>query len=129
MSSNTVGVQACLRQESPLAVYTHCSGHCVIAHSCALVSIRNMMDKLKEIWLFFNNSPKRDSLLINVMSTDELHAHRKQPLLNLCRTRWAERQDAYLHFHQAYPAGMFYFLGAKLLDYTVTIHPDLQSKP
>ena len=95
MSSSTVGAQACFRQESPLAVYTHCSGHCVIAHSCAIVSIRNMLDKLKETCLFFNNSPKRKTLLINVMSTDELHAHQKKPLLNLCLTRWTERQDAY----------------------------------
>ena len=62
-----------------------------------------MLDKLKETCLFSNNSPKRKTLLINVMSTDEPHAHRKKPILNLCLTRWVERQDAYLHFHQAYP--------------------------
>ena len=82
MSSNTVGEQARLCQESPLAVCNHCSGHClnpVIAGSCAIVSIRNMMDKLKETCLFFSNSPKREAILISVMSTDEPHAHRKKP--------------------------------------------------
>ena len=106
MSSNTVGDRTRLRQESPLAVYTHCSGHClnpVIAGSSAIVSIRNMLDKLKETCLFFSNSPKREIILISVMSTDEPHAHRKKPLLNQSRTRWGERQDAYLHFHQPYP--------------------------
>lgn len=41
MSSECVGVQACIKV-SPLAVYTHCSGHClnlVISHSCALPSV------------------------------------------------------------------------------------------
>ena len=29
MSSARVGVQAIIRRESPLAVYTHCSSHCL----------------------------------------------------------------------------------------------------
>ena len=50
MSSNTVGVQARLRQESPLAVYTQCSGHCVIAHSCAIMSICNIIIIIKVLF-------------------------------------------------------------------------------
>ena len=37
-----------------------------------------------------------------IKSNDEPDIHRKKPLLNLCKTRWAERQIAYTHFHQAY---------------------------
>ena len=44
MASDNVGVQRCIRDQSPKAVYVYCSGHClnlVIAHSCSLPVIRN----------------------------------------------------------------------------------------
>lgn len=105
MSSSRVGVQARLREEAPLATYTHCAGHClnlVISHSCALAVIRNMNDKLKETCLLFNTSPKREALLKEVISKDEPDTTKKKPLLNLCKTRWAERQHAYDHFYDFY---------------------------
>lgn len=46
MSSERIGLQA-LIQESPLAVYNHCTGHClnlVIASSCSLPVVRNVID-------------------------------------------------------------------------------------
>jgi len=69
MSSETVGVQALIRQDAPKAVYTHCSGHClnlVIAHSCSLPIVRNTLDKMKATVMFFTNSPKRELLLREV---------------------------------------------------------------
>lgn len=105
MSSDRVGVQARIRQESPLAVYMHCSGHClnlVLAHSCKLPNVRKVTDMMTAVCLFFNSSPKRDSLLQNVITTMVPDASRRKPLLDLCKTRWAERQDAYRHFYQAY---------------------------
>ena len=48
MSSEQVGVQAYIKQVSPVAVYTHCSGHClnlVISHSCTVPSVRNVLDQ------------------------------------------------------------------------------------
>ena len=56
MSSNRVGMQARIREISPLAIYTHCSGHCVnlvISHSCSLPVIRNVLDKMKATCVFF----------------------------------------------------------------------------
>ena len=47
MSSNTVGVQATIRKEAPLAVYTHCSSHClnlVLEHASALTPVKNMLE-------------------------------------------------------------------------------------
>ena len=61
MSSSRVGLQALIREKSPLAVYTHCTGHClnlVINHSCSDLTIRNILDKMKSTCLFFLNSPK-----------------------------------------------------------------------
>ena len=66
MSSERVGVQAHIREQSLLAVYTHCSGHClnlVISHSSSLPVVRNMIDRMKSVCLFFCNSPKRNELL------------------------------------------------------------------
>ncbi len=68
-SIENVGVQALIRKDAPKAVYTHCSGHClnmVIAHSCSLPIVRNTLDNMKSTVLFFNNSPKRECLLVEV---------------------------------------------------------------
>ena len=76
MSCNTVDVQARIREDAPLVVYTHCSSHClniVLAEAFALTPIRNMLDKLKETSLFFNSSPKRDALLSNIIRTCNPH--------------------------------------------------------
>lgn len=101
------GVQSRIRQVAPLALYTHCSGHClnlVIAHSCQIPAIRNMLDKMTQIFLFFRNSAKREALLQNVVQTGnpEHDSSKRSPLLNLCKTRWVERHIAYRHFYQAY---------------------------
>lgn len=56
MSSDRVGVQAHVRKESPLAIYTHCSGHClnlVISHPSSLSVIRNTLDRMRATCLFF----------------------------------------------------------------------------
>lgn len=105
MSSENVGVQKRIREVSPLAMYSHCVGHClnlVIVHSCKIPLVRNTIDKMKEVCLFFNYSPKREGLLKSVISKEVLHAEKRKPLLNLCATRWAERHSAYSHFYASY---------------------------
>ena len=105
MSSQRVGVQARIREKSPLATYIHCSGHylnLVIAHSCALPEVRNVLDKLKNSCRFFQKSPKRNGLLELVVSKGVGEETKRKALLDLCRTRWALRHKAYLHFYQAY---------------------------
>ena len=105
MSSQRVGVQARIREKFPLAIYIHCSGHCpnlVIAHSCALPEVRNVLDKLKNCCRFFQKSPKRNYLLeLGVRKGVGKETERKA-LLDLCRTRWALRHKTYNHFYQAY---------------------------
>ncbi|KAI6657180.1 52 kDa repressor of the inhibitor of the protein kinase-like [Oopsacas minuta] len=62
MSSNNVGVQARIKQVSPFALYVHCHSHVLnlsIASACKLPTIRNMIDTLNSIFLFFDLSPKR----------------------------------------------------------------------
>ena len=61
MSSDRVGLQSLIREETPKAVYTNCSGHClnlVIARSCGLPVVRNMPYKMKSKVNFFIYTPK-----------------------------------------------------------------------
>ena len=106
MSSNNVGVQALIRKDAPKASYMHCNGHClnlVIAHSCALPVVRNMIGKMKATVNFFLYSPKREQLLKEVANKEEgSKTGSKKPLIDVCRTRWAARHDSYTHFYNSY---------------------------
>ena len=105
MSGAVSGAQALVRKEAPRALYVHCCAHAlnlVISRSCSIVSVRNMVDKIKEVCLFFLNSPKREKTLIDVVSIDSDSARNKKPILDLCKTRWAERSVAYDQFDKNY---------------------------
>lgn len=55
MSSERVGVQVNILTHTPKGVYVHCASHClnlVISHACSLQSIRNMIDKVKQVCIF-----------------------------------------------------------------------------
>ena len=60
-----------------------------------------MMDKLKTVCLSFQNSPKRNGLLVNIMEIEIQHTGKRKPLIDLCRIRWAERHEAYTHFYNS----------------------------
>ena len=52
MAGEKEGMQGIIKEVAPLAFYTHCAGHkinLVIAHSCGITGVSNMMDKLKTI--------------------------------------------------------------------------------
>ena len=108
MSSDRVGCQAIVRQQAPLAVYTHCSDHClnlVVAGAFKLPNVRNTVDTIREIGLFFNSSPKREGLLIEVINKHPTFSgtpSKRKPLIDMCRTRWVERIKAFAHFYQAF---------------------------
>ena len=105
MSSDVAGVQARIKEVAPLATYTHCSGHClnlVISKSCSLPQIRNVYDRMQSCSRFFLNSPKRIGLLELIIKHNITDDTKRKPLLDLCKTRWAEQQNAYQHFYQAY---------------------------
>ena len=105
MSSDRTGVQAHIRKESPLAVYTHCTGHClnlVISHSSTIPVIRAALDKMKTCCLYFLNSPKRNGLLLEIVAKSVVETNKRKPLIDLCKTRWTERHSAYQHFYQCY---------------------------
>ena len=105
MSSDRVGVQKRIKELAPKATYVHCHSHSlnlVITKSCALPDIRSIIDRLQYCCCFFLNSPKRNGLLELIVSENVGDIRRRKPLLDLCKTRWAERHTAYQHFYQAY---------------------------
>ena len=102
MSSGAVGVQARIKKQAPLATYVHCNGHClnlVISKSCALPQVRNVMDCLRSCCHYFLNSPKRSGVLELIVTHNVEDQAKRKPLLDLCKTRWAERHCASQYFY------------------------------
>ena len=119
MSSERVGVQAQIKELSPLATYIHCSSHqlnLVITHSCILAEFRNVVDQLQHCCHIFLASPKRSGLLELIVSKGVVDKCKRKPLLDLCKTRWAERHTAYQHFYQSftYIVEALEYIGCKL---------------
>lgn len=97
MSSGNVGTQAIIREKAPMALFTHCSSHVlnlVVAHSCSVQSLRNMVSTINELFLFYDKSPKRQRQLETVLAVF-VPDNKKQKLKGLCKTRWVERHDCF----------------------------------
>lgn len=110
MSSQRVGVQANILTHAPNAAYVHCASHClnlVVSHACSLQPIRNMIDKITQVCLFFNYSPKRNGLLTAVIQDQHPENGKKKPLITLCATRWVARIEAYDHFYASFKYTVF----------------------
>jgi len=104
MSGERFGAQAIIRMKNPLALYTHCRSHVLnlaIAHSCSIQVLRNMIDVINEIYLFFHLSPKRQRFLELVLDAFALETCVKK-LKGLCKTRWTERHDCLEWFNSLY---------------------------
>lgn len=104
MSSGRIGVQARIKEKSPLALYMHCNSHVLnlsIAAACKLPPIRNMIDSLNETYLFFNNSPKRQAFFELVIEKEEIQSNVKK-LKGLCKTRWVKRHLCFETFYELY---------------------------
>ena len=91
----------------PLAIYCHCCSHklnlCVAFGAKNLQLVQNMMDHVREISDFFNNSVPRTQYLTHVLKRDLPDASR-QKLIDVCRTRWVERLDGFDIFVEYYAA-------------------------
>ena len=104
MSSEIAGVQAKIKGISPLAVYTHCYAHCLnlsIAAAYKAQEVRNLIGLINEIYLFLNNSPKRQrafEITLQVHLPDTSH----KKLTGLCKTRWVERNTCLEVFLELY---------------------------
>ena len=125
MSSGKEGVQAKIKEISPLALFTHCYAHCLnlsIAASCKLSEVRNLVGLINEAHLLLNNSPKRPQLFGLTLKEYLLeNSHRKLP--GLCKTRWVERHTCLDLFLEMYE------LLVTFLDAVISPHeyPNLKS--
>ena len=87
MAGKENGVQVHIRSDYPLAVFVHCSAHClnlVVNDLNAVVDVRNTIGTVKAIIKFFRESPKRRPLVPNT------------PLL--CKTRWSAKYKSIRFF-------------------------------
>ena len=104
MSSGKDGVQAKIKEISPLALFTHCYAHCLnlsIAASCKLSEVRNLIGLINKAYLFLNNSPKRQQLFeLTLKEYLPENSHNKLP--GLCKTRWVERHTCLNLFLEIY---------------------------
>ena len=93
------------------ALYTHCHSHesnLVVAASCSVQYVRNLLDQIKEILFFFNLSNPLQKML--GLSTEN-HAPDclKKKLENIFCTRWVEQATGLNDFEDLYISIVFYF--------------------
>ena len=106
MAGKFSGLSSRILALNPLALYTHCSSHRLnicVASSCQIQSVHNMMDNVTKISSFFNNSPKRQ-LLLDEMVKKFNSQNRQTKLLDVCKTRWVLRIEGLERFMTLYKA-------------------------
>ena len=104
MSGQFNGVQACIREKNPLAVYTHCASHVlnlVVSHESNLPTILNTISTIQEICSLFGSSAKKQSLLSDYITKTAPESSHKR-LKKLCTARWVERHEAVNVFYELY---------------------------
>ena len=69
MSGRLNGASSLIRAEHDKAIYVYCMNHRLnllcVADTCQLPLVRNMMDVVRKLSEFFDNSPKRQQHLIS----------------------------------------------------------------
>lgn len=104
MSGKFRGVQTRIREAYPMALYTHCSSHCLslcFAKASTLPALRKLFATVSDVCNFFRSSPKRTDVLQNAISAMCPDQQRKK-LKPLCETRWVERHESLLIFDELY---------------------------
>jgi hypothetical protein len=104
MSSKSKGVSGRILQKNPKPLYVHCSSHrlnLVIAKTCGIQTVKNMLSYAQTISSFFTPSPKRTQLLKKKMK--EIGSKR-QKLGAPSTTRWVERITNLDEFVNAFEA-------------------------
>ena len=94
-------------KESNKAITTHCYSHNLrlsLASGCKLPVVDNVLEKYKILQIYFNSSPKREKLLEYVLSqNNDINDSKRSISLDMCKTRWCERDVSYERFYLAIP--------------------------
>ena len=104
MAGGENGTQAFILKKQPKAVYAHCRSHVLnlsIAASCRIQEIRNLIYSINKLFNFFDNSPKRQRYLENVLQTFATGTNVTK-LKGLCKTRLVERHECYKTLYSLY---------------------------
>ena len=104
MAGSVNGTAKRIQTTYPLALYTHCYSHklnLVIVQACSIQQIWNAMGVVSKVAFFFENSPKRQAALEDKISQTE-QPNKKKHLIDLCRTRWIHRHEAFENFAQLF---------------------------
>ena len=102
MSGNKSGVQKYICDKVPMATYVHCANHTLnlcLEKAGQIPEIQSCISTMKEIIVFFRESPKRSkylALIVEELSEDdESSTSRKNwRLKKMCPTRWVESQES-----------------------------------
>ena len=104
MAGSANGTAALISADYPLAVYLHCSSHCLnlaVVKSLQVTTVRNMMGVVGRVFQFFAAHPKRQRALEKAI--DEVNPEsRVRKLKDLCQTRWVQRIDGMQVFCSLY---------------------------
>ena len=110
MAGRMNGCAAIIQRDYPKAIYYHCSAHalnlCVMSMS-QISQVSNMWTVLRQVSLFFENSPKQQQKLEDVIKetpNEVLNDSARKKLVSLCRTRWVQRHCALVTFADLYSA-------------------------
>lgn len=106
MAGKFSGVAARIIQAYDKAVYVHCGSHILnlcVASACSIDMVREMMNNVRQVSDFFNNSPKRTIVLKEKIKEIYPQASHEK-LINVCRTRWMARINGLSIFRKVYLA-------------------------
>lgn len=105
ISSEKRGCQGRIKSLNQLALYTHCRSHVLnlsIAAACKIPIVRNMIDVLNSVFIFFDSSPKRQWFLETIIENDGSVDFSRKKLVRHCKTRWVERHICFDVFYNIY---------------------------
>ena len=108
MSGSKSGVQKRIKDRQPKAIYTHCASHSLslgIVSSCSVPLVCNCIAQIKNITIWIKSSPKREGFLKAVVhkGIQSGIVSSRNPILNVCITRWVENIDGWERFCLSYP--------------------------
>ena len=96
MAGSVKGTAALICSHYPLAMYLHCSSHCLnlaFVKSLEVTSVRNMMAVVGRVYQFFSAHPKHQGAFEKAVSERQPSSSSRK-LKDMCRTRWLQRIDA-----------------------------------
>jgi hypothetical protein len=100
MSGRLGGVQKLITDQSPRAIYIHCSNHSldlVLKNSCSESDVKSFFGTIKTLIRFINKSPKRKMIFkaaVEATVANPSHQHH-HTLIKMCETRYESRRLIY----------------------------------